>query len=923
MWPFLGPYACNLNAVEGHLVRRLLICVVIAGFALPCAAAKRMSVVQLEKLLTSDTPSHKKDIDIAKHLAEVEMTERISQGTYAELRARLVSQPKAALALRLLTDESQFLELPASETMGGATPGSTEQARLLEAARGFALQTLPGLPNFLATRTISLYDDTPYALKKGDWPQRAGLHPDGASNTEISVTRERANQPPRQGSAVWGSKLGLVSGGEFGTTLGMILSDMAGGTVSWNYWERAPGGLLAVFHYSVPVDASHFELISAYQREANLEGYSAPSGGRGVASIGVRQNVHPTNVLVDRTKVAYHGLIWINSANGTIERLTLVADTEKGLPFRRAAMMVQYGPVEIAGSTYICPVRSLALSEALANAESLAGNAPTKWLNETVFTNYHRFGSSVRIVEEADGVAPTEQAPAAGEPMPAEESAQANAAVPATPTTATTSAPTPEPGVEPSAATEAARAKAPETDVATPAALGAPVTATAASAPAAPVKTETVANSETASGAAAPADAAPSGFTLHLTVNSLLVPAVVTDKSGKAIADLGKDDFEVMDGRNRLPVTGITVVRSAKSARDAGNGESPAGGGDTTQESLRSGRRFIVFLFDDRHLTAEDLPRVQKAATQLLAEPMAATDYADVLSLMGISSGVTQDRAVLQAAVSKLSMHQAFQHGKEDCPDVDYYSADQILRQHNPMEFQIAVEKEKQCTNIQFGPSTANQNIYGGMANPTDEFQRAAMAAAARALAVGDEDARDSLAGIQSVVRAMAKLPGQRVLILVSPGFLTLSPETMRIKSEIMDQAAASQVILNSMDARGLYTDNMDASQGGNTSMIGLMTGQPQSNKTADMAASENAMSELADGTGGHCFHNSNDLKGGLETLTAAPEDLYLLEVSLKDVKATGTYHALKVKVNRPHAEVVARRGFVAPKPENGKKQSH
>ena len=31
-----------------------------------------------------------------------------------------------------------------------------------------------------------------------------------------------------------------------------------------------------------------------------------------------------------------------------------------------------------------------------------------------------------------------------------------------------------------------------------------------------------------------------------------------------------------------------------------------------------------------------------------------------------------------------------------------------------------------------------------------------------------------------------------------------------------------------------------------------------------------------------------------------APEALYLLEISLKDAKGTGTYHGLKVKVDRP-----------------------
>jgi len=45
---------------------------------------------------------------------------------------------------------------------------------------------------------------------------------------------------------------------------------------------------------------------------------------------------------------------------------------------------------------------------------------------------------------------------------------------------------------------------------------------------------------------------------------------------------------------------------------------------------------------------------------------------------------------------------------------------------------------------------------------------------------------------------------------------------------------------------------------------------------------------EPADGTGGSFFHNNNYLKEGLASLTAAPEFLYVLHVSLDDVKPDG-----------------------------------
>jgi hypothetical protein len=61
-------------------------------------------------------------------------------------------------------------------------------------------------------------------------------------------------------------------------------------------------------------------------------------------------------------------------------------------------------------------------------------------------------------------------------------------------------------------------------------------------------------------------------------------------------------------------------------------------------------------------------------------------------------------------------------------------------------------------------------------------------------------------------------------------------------------------------------------------------------------------------------FHNSNDLEGGLNRLTARPEYLYLLEFHPSNLKQHGRYHQLKVKVNRRGVKIQARRGYFIPK---------
>ena len=79
-------------------------------------------------------------------------------------------------------------------------------------------------------------------------------------------------------------------------------------------------------------------------------------------------------------------------------------------------------------------------------------------------------------------------------------------------------------------------------------------------------------------------------------------------------------------------------------------------------------------------------------------------------------------------------------------------------------------------------------------------------------------------------------------------------------------------------------------------------------------------MAELADGTGGTFFHNNNDLDAGFRRLTDAPETVYVLELSLDNIKLDGSYHRLKVSLSHDGFDVNARHGYFTPKPEKNKK---
>jgi len=397
---------------------------------------------------------------------------------------------------------------------------------------------------------------------------------------------------------------------------------------------------------------------------------------------------------------------------------------------------------------------------------------------------------------------------------------------------------------------------------------------------------------------------------IEVKVNAVLVPVVVRDAQGRTVGSLKKEDFQLFDKKKLQVISGFSIQTRAVSA----NNPAPAiplasdaiinspGSPNLTQRPAP--QRFIVFLFDDMHISAPELLRLQQVATKMIDGSLADSDAAAVLSFSGLNSGMTRDRATLQETIMKVRTQNLYRHIGRDCPEISYYQADLIENQNNNLAFQDAVDDTVHCANL----------------DRRELAEHMVRSATRRAIELGDQDVRVTLGFVKDVVRRMGVLPGQRTLILMSPGFLTRTAEAMTDKSGILDLAAQSSVTISALDVRGLYTTELDASQRGTSSGRSMMTGSEARYHRESLSLNEDVMAELAEGTGGTFFHNSNDLEGGLLKLTAAPECVYLLELSLENVKRDGTYHPLKVKVDQDGFKLQARRGYFAPAPAKSKK---
>ncbi len=410
-----------------------------------------------------------------------------------------------------------------------------------------------------------------------------------------------------------------------------------------------------------------------------------------------------------------------------------------------------------------------------------------------------------------------------------------------------------------------------------------------------------------------------SKVTFSTRVNLVTVPVVVRDRRGKAIGTLTKEDFQLFDRGKSQSISRFSVEKAGeRAAAEAAQLEATAAasGIDPKSGSAVIPTRFVAYLVDDVHIDFGDLVRVRTAAAKHINETMQPTDRAALFTVSGINNvDFTDDKQHLIDALNLIVPHTRIS-GNADCPNLTLYQAD-LIRNHNDAQaLMAAVSDTIQCASL-IPIATAGTGTRGGTATPLSpaDMQTAknmADTAASRALALGDSETQQALRVLREVIRRMSLTPGMRQIVLISPGFL-ITTNYKQDEQEMMDRAVRANVIVSTLDARGLYTVATNAE---------IISGQynPQAKlqedvyRRAAILAEEDTIAEIAEGTGGTFFKNNNDLGEGLKRTAAAPEYIYLLGFSPQNLRYDGTLHNLKVSLKAKGFDLQSRRGYYAPK---------
>lgn len=826
--------------------------------ALPAMGSRRVTVAQLQQILTAQRAGHKSDASMADTISSLELTEELTEPSLERLTKDLRPGPKSAQALLLLADSSAVLAPPAEEIPSTFKPDIAMEHAILAGAVNFVLKTMAHMPDFLATRTTHSFDDRPLVVGHSGYAPVTNLHAVGTFNRTITYRggREVADSPLVTASEkphVVAGPEGLNTSGEFGPVLAIVLSDAAKGTIAWDRWEMTSEGKAAVFHYVVPEAVSHYQVD-----------YCCGWGDTGAGSY--------------HGKPGYHGDLFVDPFTGAIVRITLEAEMGKAQVITYAAIAVNYGKVDIGGSTYICPVRSVAISAALdREGKVIGGAAPVRRINEVSFTNYHRFGSTSRIVADA------QDQPAAA-PGASELSVQAPSAAPAP--------------AEP--ATEASEANAASTQIKSEA--PGPDQQTAA-------PRETVAEAD-----AAPPAGDASTPVFKTTAREVVVDVVVTKGNGDAVLGLDKGAFALKEDGKAQTIdffeehTAAAAPKSAPPAMppmpaEARTNVPPAPESDSVNvlliDMLNTSLRDQVFV----HNAIDDFLKNLKPGTRVAIFTLGAK--------LRFVQGFTADASLLQAAL------QEKKNGVT--PQKDAASRDR----GDDAEDAADLSRLRMVHASPFGIAA----LEAAQSELSDVAQARRMAITFEAL--------NALSGY------LQGVPGRKNLIWIAGSFpVIIFPSTTQRESmlqqpqsrgyldhvkETADMLTAAKIAVYPVSAEGMMEEHvLEADSAGPGSAEGVTRtsnqpgiGSPMSpymTGATDRADTIASMERLASQTGGKAYYNTNDLNGAAQKAINDGANYYTLAYSPTNQRMDGAYREIDLHLTEGHYKIAYRRGYNADK---------
>jgi hypothetical protein len=322
-----------------------------------------MSVKDLFSFVQSSIKMHYDDRQLADYLLhQVKLTERLDDRVTEELQS-LGAGPKTAAALHVLRDNSEKLPDPPpppkkpAPPVQAPPPDSVEQARILDAAREYALNYTHELPNFLCLEAVKRSIDKNLRDDPGNesW-QGSDSFIARVSYNEGHEDYKVVSQGSKQVNDLDIRKMGgAVSQGEFGSMMREIFEPSSETRFDWDHWGTLRGAPVYVFRYDVDLGHSRFSMQW--------------------------ENDEPVIL-------AYRGLVYVDKGTERIVRITQIPyNIPSSYPVKASETVLDYTNQKIEDREFLLPAKVVWTSRNIRYLNK----------NEVDFRLYKKFGADTTI----------------------------------------------------------------------------------------------------------------------------------------------------------------------------------------------------------------------------------------------------------------------------------------------------------------------------------------------------------------------------------------------------------------------------------------------------------------------------------------------------------------------------------------------
>jgi VWFA-related protein len=408
-------------------------------------------------------------------------------------------------------------------------------------------------------------------------------------------------------------------------------------------------------------------------------------------------------------------------------------------------------------------------------------------------------------------------------------------------------------------------------------------------------------------------------------VNAELVQTAITvlDKKGKFVEGLERSDFElIVDGKPR-PISFFERV-TAGSAREAQLDLRKPTDGSTPAPRPSVHGRTIVFFIDDLHLSPSSLHRTRQMIAHFLDTELGSRDSVAIASSkgqIGFLQQFTTNKEVLRAALARVTPQPSDERtiGMGNAP-MSEYTAMMIETRSDRQNSVLAVYMEE-CLK-QSGFTGGDRRLALAVRS---NCERLVKSNARNVLLQTGQTTERTYDTLESLMRSSARLPGRKLVFFISDGFLAqggpLGASFSNKIRQITDAAQSANTVIYSIDARGLVSGTLDATN----NLVTDANGRTATLAAAEILATQDALNALAEDTGGRALRNQNYFDRWVENVLDETSNYYVVAWRPStDAEKESKFRNVKISlVNRPELSVRAPRGYLEqPKTEEAASSS-